>query len=59
MIRPPESAETPDDLPPIPMPPDVREFVVNKLAEILVLDYDQTHGPAPTDGAPSQQRGKP
>lgn len=25
----------------IPMPPDVREYVIAKLAEILVLDYQQ------------------
>jgi hypothetical protein len=42
------AAETPDDPPPIPMPPDVREYVVNKLAEILVLDY--YHSLAPVDG---------
>jgi hypothetical protein len=52
-------AETPDDLPPIPMPPDVREYVVNKLTEILVLDYYHFHGPASTDGAPPPQRGQP
>lgn len=39
------------------LPPEIREFLIDKLAEMLVLDY--VHGPAPTDGVPSQQRGKP
>lgn len=43
-LAPESTAETGMNDAPIPMPPDVREFVINKLAEILVLDYRQTHG---------------
>ena len=48
MTKPTEPAKTPDDLQSVPMPTDIREVVVNKLAEILVLDY--YHGLGPTDG---------
>ena len=50
-----EQPDTPEEL-----PPEIREFMIDKLAEILVLDYRQTHGLViPTDGAPSQKRGQP
>lgn len=42
------------------LPLEIREFLIDKLAEILVLDYRQAHGLViPTDGAPSQKRGQP
>jgi hypothetical protein len=41
------------------LPSEIREFVIDKLAEILVLDYRQAHGlVVPTDGEPPQQRGQ-
>jgi len=48
-----EQSDTQEEL-----PPEIREFMIDKLAEILVLDYRQTHGLViPTDGALSQKRG--
>ena len=42
------------------LPPEIREFMIDKLAEILVLDYRQAHGfVIPADGAASQKRGQP
>jgi len=41
------------------LPPEIREFLIDKLAEILVLDYYHVHSPAPTDGAPAPQQGQP
>lgn len=42
------------------LPPELREFLVAKLAEMLVLDYRQTHGiSVPTDGQPTEKRGEP
>lgn len=42
------------------LPADIRECMIDKLAEILVLDYRQTHGLViPTDRVPSQKRGQP
>lgn len=40
------------------LPPELREFLVAKLAEILVLDYYHVHGLVLTDGVPRQQRGE-
>ena len=51
-------SEQPDTQTELPL--DIREFLIDKLAEILVLDYRQAHGLViPTDGAPSQKRGQP
>ena len=42
------------------LPPEIRAFMIDKLAEILVLDYRQAHGLViPTDGAHTQNRGQP
>jgi hypothetical protein len=42
------------------LPQEIRAFMIDKLAEILVLDYRQAHGLIiPTDGAPSQKRDQP
>jgi hypothetical protein len=42
------------------LPPEIREFLIDKLAEILVLDYRQAHGLViPTDGAHTQKRSQP
>ena len=42
------------------LPPEIRACMVDKLTEILVWDYRQTHGLViPTDGAHTQNRGQP